>query len=186
MRKTLAALAAVMLFISGCANENKGLERAMALRTRLLSSSCRFTADITADYGDTLSFFSMECQADSMGNISFTILEPESIRDITGTLGTSGGALTFDEEAVYFDLLADSTVSPVSAPWIFLMTLRGGYLTGAGEEGKQLHVTIADSYEDDALQLDIWLDGEDVPVQADILYDGRRIMTVCVRNFSIG
>lgn len=186
MRKNLVAVVALILCLSGCSNENDGIDRAMALRTRLLSNSCRFTADITADYTDTIACFSMDCQADSQGNITFSVLEPETIRDITGTLGSTGGSLTFDDEALYFDLLADGTISPVSAPWILLMTLRGGYLTGTATEGENLRVTIHDTYEEDALILDIWLDKEDIPVQADIVYEGRRILTVCVRNFSIG
>ena len=48
-----------------------------------------------------------------------------------------------------------------------------------------LHLTIDDSYEEDALQLDIWLDGQNLPVQSDILYDGRRILTVQVSNFTL-
>lgn len=186
MRKILVAIVALMFCLSGCSNGNDGINRAVALRTRLLNNPCRFTADITADYTDTVACFSMDCQADTQGNIMFSVLEPESIRDITGTLGNAGGSLTFDEEALYFDLLADGTVSPVSAPWILLMTLRGGYLTDTAMEEDRLRVTIHDTYEEDALILDIWLDEEDIPLQADIMYDGRRILTVCVRNFSIG
>ena len=79
----------------------------------------------------------------------------------------------------------DDQVTPVSAPWILLKTLRSGYLTAAGTEGDQLHLTIDDSYEDDALTLDIWLDGEDVPIRAEILYDGRRILSLTVVNFQV-
>ena len=39
--------------------------------------------------------------------------------------------------------------------------------------------------EEDALHLDIWLDPEDQPVQADILYDGRRILSLTVTDFEI-
>ena len=73
----------------------------------------------------------------------------------------------------------------MSAPWIFLKTLRGGYLTSAGMEEELLRLTVDDSYEDDALQLDIWLDRRDVPLRGDILYDGKRILTLSVENFEI-
>ena len=81
--------------------------------------------------------------------------------------------------------MTDDQLSPVSAPWIFLRTLRSGYLTSAGMDGEQLRLTINDSYEEDALQLDIWLDGDDVPVRAEILYDGRRILSLSVKKFKI-
>ena len=46
-----------------------------------------------------------------------------------------------------------------------------------------VRVTIHDSYEEDALMLDIWLDGNNLPARAEILWDGRRILTVEVENF---
>ena len=42
---------------------------------------------------------------------------------------------------------------------------------------------IHDSYEEDSLQLDIWLDTEGLPVSAEILWQGRRILSLCVNNF---
>ncbi len=38
-----------------------------------------------------------------------------------------------------------------------MKTLRSGYITSAGMDGGRLRLTIDDSYEDDALHLDIWL-----------------------------
>ena len=82
-------------------------------------------------------------------------------------------------------MLTQEQISPVSAPWIFLRTLRGGYLTSAGEEEGLLRVTIDDTYEEAALQLDIWLNGETMPVRAEILYDGVRILSLEVEKFEI-
>ena len=66
-----------------------------------------------------------------------------------------------------------------------MKTLLGGYLTAVSEEEDLLHLTINDSYEEDALQMEIWLNSDDVPVCAEILYDGRRIVTMTVENFQI-
>lgn len=52
-------------------------------------------------------------------------------------------------------------------------------------EEKLLHLDIDDSYEEDALHLDIWLDQTDAPVRGEINYDGRRIVTMEVSNFTI-
>ena len=183
--KKLSVLLIVLLFLGGCSGKQEELERAMTLRAKLLASECSFDAKITADYGDKLYVFAMTCQGDSRGNLTFTVTEPESIAGITGILSQDGGKLTFDDTALAFPLMADDQLTPVSAPWILLKTLRGGYLTSANMEGELLHLTIDDSYEEDALQLDIWLDGQNHPVQADILYDGRRILTVQVSNFTL-
>ena len=183
--KKLSVLLIVLLFLGGCSGKQEELERAMTLRAKLLASECSFDAKITADYGDKLYVFAMTCQGDSRGNLTFTVTEPESIAGITGVISQDGGKLTFDDTALAFPLMADDQLTPVSAPWIFLKTLRGGYLASANMEEELLHLTIDDSYEEDALQLDIWLDGQNLPVQSDILYDGRRILTVQVSNFTL-
>ena len=43
----------------------------------------------------------------------------------------------------------------------------------------------AGRYEEDALQMEIWLDGENAPVCAEIFYDGRRIVTMTIENFQM-
>ena len=82
-------------------------------------------------------------------------------------------------------IMAEEQLSPASAPWIFWSTLRGGYLTAAGMEDELLRLTIDESYEEDALTVDIWLNEKDTPVRAEILYDGRRILTMTIENFQI-
>lgn len=184
--KKLGVWVVVLLCFSGCSNTSKEIERGMALRSRLLkSSSCSFYAEVTADYGDQLYTFGMSCQGDSVGDLTFTVNEPETISGITGTITSEGGNLTFDDTALHFERMADEQLTPVTAPWILLKTLRSGYLTSACEEDGLLRLTIDDSYEDDALTLDVWLDGNDLPVRSEILYDGRRILSLNVKNFVI-
>ncbi len=184
MRKILWVFVMLMI-LPGCSGKDEELDRAMDLRVRLLTSQCSFDADITADYGDEVYQFSVTCEGDTDGNLGFTVTAPESIAGITGVITQEEGQLTFDGTALSFPLLADDQVSPVSAPWILLKTLRGGYLSAAGMEENLLHLTIDDSYEEDALQLDIWLNEETQPIRADILYDGRRILALRVSNFQI-
>lgn len=176
----------LVLFLSGCADASSELNRGMALRSKLLKAgSVSFSADITADYGDKVHTFSMDCAGDAQGNVTFTVTAPETIAGITGKIADGDGSLTFDDTALHFDLMTDDLLSPVSAPWILLKTLRSGYLTAAGMEEDQLRLTIDDSYEDDALQLDIWLDGGDLPARAEILHDGRNILSLTVAKFEI-
>ena len=180
----LALMGCILLFY-GCAPKNRELEQGMALRRQVLAAkTCRFDAEVTADYGDKLYAFSMTCTGDSQGAMDFSVTAPETISGITGRISDAGGKLTFEETALQFPLMADDTLSPVSAPWIFLKTLRSGYLTSAGPDGEQLRLTIDDSYADDALQVDIWLK-ENVPVRAEILHDGRRILSMSIANFGV-
>ena len=185
MKKLLATVAALLL-LCGCGGESDGMDRCMDLRGRLLGSeSISFDAKITADYGDTVHTFAMSCSGSSQGDLRFEVTEPESISGIIGEIASGKGKLTFDGAALQFPLLADGQVTPVSGPWIFLKTLLGGYITSCGQEGEYLRCTVHDDYEEDALRLDIWLDGEDVPVRGEIFWEGRRILAVDVTNFRI-
>lgn len=184
MKKVLLLIALVIL--TGCTGKASEMDRCMALRARLLAcESYSFDADITADYGDELQSFSLRCQGKSDGTLGFLVLQPEGISGITGRFAAGRGELTFDDVAVFFPPLADEQVSPVSGPWVMMKALLGGYLTSCTMEEDLLRLTIDDSYEDDALQLDIWLDEEDRPVRAEIIYDERRILTMDLESFDI-
>lgn len=184
--KKLAVPVLMILFLWSCTGKRNEMDTAMRLRATLLAcQSCSFDATVTADYGDKLHTFAMACSSDNKGTVSFTVTEPETLSGIAGTVSAGEGKLTFDDTALVFPLLADGQVTPVCGPQILMKTLLGGYLTACGAEGEVLHLTINDSYEDDALQMEIWLDGEAHPVQAEILYDGRRIVTMEIKNFEI-
>ena len=157
----------------------------MELRADLLSGSCDFHAEVTADYGDKLYTFGMDCQGDSKGDLGFKVTAPDTIAGIEGSISGNGGKLTFDDTALAFPLLADEQVTPVSGPYLLLKTLRGGYVRSAGEDAGLVRVTVDDSYEEDALQLDIWLDRENLPVRAEVLYDGRRILSMVIKDFHL-
>lgn len=183
LKKAAAMLLAVFL-LAGCAGQNRDLERGIQLRTKLLgSNSCSFDADITADYGDKVYTFSLQCQADDKGGVRFTVTKPDSIAGIQGSVDGTDGTLTFDDIALHFPLLADNQVTPVSAPWLLVKTLRSGYITSAGAGKEFLRLSIDDSYADDALHLDIWLDNSNTPVKAEVLFRERKILSLDVKNF---
>lgn len=183
--KRLIAVLCICFLLTGCTGHDQELERAMSLRAKLLSQEgVTFDATVTADYGDKTYTFSMNCKTDNQGNLAFTVTSPEPISGITGLISAGGGKLTFDDTALSFELMADDQLSPVSGPWILIHTLRSGYLTSCALENERVRVAIDDSYEEDALHLDIWLDENDFPAHADILWDGRRLLSIAVTNFA--
>lgn len=181
--KKLAAIFVLISLLTGCVLQNREMDRFLALRAKLLQSNgCSFEAMITADYGKEYYQFGLSCVADAKGNLSFTVREPETIAGITGQISSEGGKLTFDDKALAFELLADGQLSPISAPWVLMKTLRGGYVDATGMDGEYLRATVHDSYRDDALELDIWLDAHDVPIRAEIMYADRKILSIEVKN----
>lgn len=184
--KKLLGLAALLILLTGCSNSSRELEKGLALRSRLLQGQgCSFETEITADYGDKLYTFTMACQGDQQGNLTFQVTAPETIAGIAGAIRPQSGQLTFDDVALQFDLMADDKITPVSAPWVFLNTLRSGCITSACAEENGTRLSIDDSYEDDALHLDIWLDGGDVPTRAEILHGQRKILSLFIKSFRI-
>jgi len=180
--KRYLGFAVLIIFLTGC--KNNALDQAMALREQMQQSNgCSFDTKITADYGEELYEFQMHCETDSNGNLLFSVTEPDTIAGITGVISDDGGKITFDEHALLFELLADGQITPVSAPWIMVKTLRGGYLNACTYTENGMMLIIDDSYEENALKLEIWLDSENNPTAAEILWDGRRILSLEVRNF---
>lgn len=185
MKRLFFAVLAVLM-LCGCRAEDT-MDRALQLRSRVLGgNSCSFDAEILADYGDVTYTFNLACVADGEGNVSFTVTEPESISGITGKLSKDGGKLTFDDVALSFPMLAEDLITPVASPWAFVTALRGGYIQTTGADGAYTRVTVSDSFEAHALTLDIWLTEENTPVQADVIWENRRIVSMQIRNFVIG
>lgn len=160
------------------------MQRGLALREKLFSQKCSFVARVTADYGDKIFTFRIGCTADTDGAISFAVIAPESIAGIMGGMKADSGYLTFEDTVLAFPLLADGELSPISAPWLLISTLRRGNMASAGMDGDELLLTIHDSYEEDALRLDIWLDAEDNPLRCDIVWQNRRILSVEIEDFA--
>ena len=184
--RRLLCLIAMICVLSGCQTGNEQVNKALNLRQKLLAGNgCSFFAEITADYGDIIYQFSMACQADKQGNLGFSVTAPESISGITGTVAETGGHLTFDGTALTFATIADGQVTPITAPWLFLKTLRSGYIVSCAATEDATYLQIDDSYQDRAIHLDIWLDEDGMPVRAEILWEGKRILSVIVKDFLI-
>ena len=182
--KRIVGLLLVMVLLAGCAGHSNQMDRALALRSKLQQKEASFHTVLTADYGDRCYTFSMACQADVLGNMKFTVLEPESIAGISGVVSKGNGKLTFDDKVLSFDVLADDLISPVTGPWVLLETLKGGYLTSCAADGTTLRLTIDDSYQENALHLDIWLNEEDLPQRSEVFWQGRRLLSMEVKNFT--
>ena len=184
MKKMICVILILLLFC-GCTQQQKDLDRGIQLRSQWLAKTISFDAKITADYGDVSYTFSMACVADPSGNLSFTVTEPETLSGISGNLSENGGKLSFDGAALGFELMADDQITPVSAPWVLVKSLRSGYLSSVCNEGDLLRLSIDDSYEEDALHLEIWLNRDDQVQNAEIYWQGRRLLTLSVSNFQI-
>ena len=174
----------LLVFLMGCAGPDPAMEAAMDLRSRCLSdSTVTFSAEIRADYITQSEEVALECAAAPHGTLSFRVLEPEDIADIRGTVRGSEGTVEFDDTILAFPLMADGRLSPLSGPWVVMKAIRSGCILAAGREGELVHVTIDDSYEDNALTVDIWLE-DGALEEAEIAWEGRRVLSMTFDDFS--
>ena len=179
MKKT-AIILVIIVFLCGCSAE-KGVDQAINLRQRIVNAdNCLFTCKITADYLDAVYNFTLDCRFDRTGNMTFTVSAPNSIAGISGSFTNQGASLTFDDQELAFEMMADGYISPISSPWIMMKALRGGYIRSCGKDGEGLRITIDDSFAEQPLQLDVWTDELGTPVHCEILWQGRRILTLDV------
>ena len=182
--KRIALIFIIIVLLTGCSDTSQQMDRVMTLRGVLQQKDVSFDASIVADYGNKVHSFGMHCQSDTQGNLKFTVTEPTTIAGISGTVAKGSGKLTFDDKILAFDILADNLISPVSGPWVLMETLRGGYLTSCSQDGELLRVAIDDSYEENALHLEVWLDSGNVPQQCEIYWQGRRLLSMNIKNFA--
>ena len=182
--KRVLVLILLTAFMFGCSKKYDQMGHALDLRSRLLNAEeCSFDVEITADYGDKIHTFEMSCISNSSGDLTFRVTKPDSISGISGSITPDNGQLTFDNQILSFSTIAEGQITPVSAPWVFINTLKNGFIRACGEQEEGFWVQIDDSYRDDALALDIWINDKDQPIAADILWDGRRILSLRITNF---
>ena len=184
--KRIAAVLVLCFLLCGCDNAAKEMDIALSLRQKLLhANACSFDAKVTADYTEEAYTFSLHCTGDRHGNVSFSVTEPESIAGISGNITDAGGNFSFEDTVLAFETLADDTVSPVVAPWLFLRCLRSGYIGHCAATDTGMVIDIDDTYRGTNLHTEIFLNSESIPEGAEMYYDGRRILTVFVTNFEI-
>lgn len=185
MKIRLASVFLLIFFFCGCKNTDDELNQALRYRQELISSEqCQFDCLITADYGEAIYEFSIRCIFNNEGAMSFEVLQPESIAGITGKVSSDGGDLTFDDQSLAFPVLADGYISPVSAPWLLMKSLRSGYIGSCGKDGEFYKLMLDDSFESNPLQVEAWMDQNFIPVRGELIWLGRRILSLDVTNYS--
>ena len=173
------------LCLIGCKQNNPSMDELYAFREDLLQSEgIRFEAEITVDYGQEFYAFQVECTTDDKDKLQFEILKPDSISGIQGTISKEDGHLRFDDYVLAFKSVADDRLTPVSAPWVFLTALRGGYITSCGKNENGYTAIIRDTYEEDPLILEIYF-SKNTPISAEIFWNQTRVITMQIQNFTM-
>ena len=181
----LCFLLLVLFVLTGCAGHiPESGQRALDFRTALMQADqCRFTAKLTADYGERVYEFTVECLHNS-DCTQIMVREPESIADIRATVSSDGTKIAFDGAELDFGKLANGHVSPITAPWLIYHCWIGEYIAWSGSEGELERVTYLSGYEEEELTVDTWfLDG--IPIRSEVVYDGVRCLVLEFSDFQM-
>ena len=183
--KKLIALCACVCFLAGCsASEEPSTQHAIDFRTALMEAEgCRFTADVTADYGDKVYVFSLQSETVD-GETTLQVLSPESIAGIRATISADGAELEFDSVALEFGKLANGYVSPVSAPWLLEQCWQGAYIAYAGADEEHERVTYLQGYQEEELSVDTWF-LDQTPVYAEVVWNDVRCLQIEIKDFQL-
>lgn len=169
---------------TACASEEELLSPAIEFRTELVQAGgCSFTADVTADFTDSIQAFSLDCTSDDADRVYMTVTAPETLAGITATATQDGGQITYDGMAMDFGLLANGNVIPAAAPAIIHTCWTGEYISSAGQEGELYRVTFEKDFDEKKLIVDTWFE-KSIPICAEICYNGERIIKIAISNFS--
>ena len=184
--KRILPMVLCLVFLSGCSFGKSALDAGHRLRSDILNADgCSFLATITADYGDEIYEFDLQCEFDHKGDLVFHVMKPDSISGISGKIKGKEGALTFDDQVLVFQMIADGQITPVSAPWILMKAIRGGYISACNKNQGGYYLQIDDSYEEDPLVADLWIDESCTVTRGEFLWDGRRIISIKVSDFKL-
>lgn len=180
MRRLLVILLAVLCF-SGCsASNDAGGDLRKAFQN---SNGSAFNAVVYADYGEKVYDFSVDCSVNGNGKLIFQLVEPSSIADITGYVDELGSNITFDERVLTFPSLADDLISPVASPWLLIRAICNGYIRAEYSDQNNSKILFEDSYYQHAFQIELTCNQDNIPIYADIIWEGRRIIALEIRNF---
>ncbi|MBR2896782.1 MAG: hypothetical protein IKC04_02700 [Oscillospiraceae bacterium] len=185
MRRSFAAVfAAALLLLTGCSAEQDAMQKTLDFRQNLLSAGgCSFVADVTADYGEYLYAFTLQCvYRDGYGEL--TVLKPDEISGIRGRCSGDAATVSFDGAILEYGDLSGGNLAPLSVPWLFGSAWQSDEILFASKDEKAVRATIQKGYDDEKLIVDTWFD-DGVPTVGEVSgADGRRALTVQFRDFS--
>ena len=168
----------------GCTSGRGSVSDGLIIREQMTTGDgCAFSASVTADYGDRMYSFTMDCTAQADGTINFTITEPESISGIKGSISQSGGKLLFDDTVLLFESLTSNQITPAIGPYLMVKAIQGGYIRSVCTQKDSIELTIDDSFRSQAFQALITLSVDHVLQGGEIFFNNRRILSIQVENF---
>ena len=182
MKKILAVTTALLLALScgGCGGGKDAAARIQAHYSDL--KTCSMTVDISADYGDRVSAYTILYEQAAPGEASVTVEKPAEIAGITAYIKDGSSSLRYDGMTLETGGLAGTALTPIDAAPTMLATWAGGYVSAfspARYNGvKCWQLTFPSSIDGSAVEQTAWFDAETLkPVHAETSVDGKTVIS---------
>ena len=183
MRRIFAVAAALLLILScgGCGGSGKDAAARIQAHYANLKT-CSMTVDISADYGDRVSSYTVLYEQTAPGEASITVEKPAEIAGITAYIKDGSSSLRYDGMALETGGLAGTALTPIDAAPTMLATWAGGYVSAfssARYDGvKCWQLTFPSSIDGSAVEQTAWFDEETLkPVHAETSVDGKTVIS---------
>ena len=149
------------------------MQRALDFRTALLQSGgCAFTAEVTADYGEQVYRFTMDCTWSPDGGAALTLTAPQTLEGIRAEVSADGARVVYEDTAVGFESLAGGRLAPMALPYLLGSGWYEGYISACGMENGLLRMTCLDTQS-----------GQ--PCRCEISYQGQTLLTAEISAFAM-
>lgn len=177
MRKGLVSVLMIpLLLLVGCGEREAEPEDAFASFREEMQAAGRIgtTADLTADFGGTVSEYTLSVESDGE-ETTVTVTAPELIAGVTATVRAGETSLAYDGVMLGAGPLDDEGTTPVSALPVILRAMAEGYAELYWNDGSY---AAARFYVGETTACTVWLAPETrTPVAAEIASDGRTVIT---------
>lgn len=186
MKRILWLSVLFCLCLTAC-NRNsvdRSMQQAIDFRTALMSAGgCAFQADVSADFGEKVYDFTVQCRYMQDEKAVLTVTKPEIIAGIEATVSADGARITFDGTELDFGHLANGRVAPMAVPWLLGRAWSSEYIHAAGKDGETVVVTYLMGYNEDEITIETWFDAAGTPVRCDISHDRQRCLAITISDF---
>lgn len=185
--KLIPALLLCVCLLTSCKKNDGELQRALDFRTALLGAqSCTFSAEVTADFGDKVYDFALDCVYRPQENSAeLTVTAPETIAGIQATVDGESAQVRFEDVSLQLGTLADGHVAPMRLPRLLGDAWAYGYIETLSNTNEGCLVTYRVGYDDDELLVYTYFDDAMTPLQAEVYRDGSCVLTAKTVNYSI-
>ena len=183
MRLKIAVPMMLLLLLCACGAANTTAQTPVRFRTALTEAgACQFALDLTANYGDSIRQFTLDCQGQPGGETRLTILDPEIAQGITATVSGADANVSYDEAMLGVADFPTRPISPMATPYLLVTAWTEGYINALGKEGDLEEVHYLLGYGGRQVDVTTWFQ-EELPVRAE-LTDGQQVLVSCeIRDF---